>query len=204
MRTHGNNVHLIADIGGKLGHSESSRSWGSACYSASKLILIALRAAWRPGHLFAPWPVSPHSSHIMVCIRGQSFWLCPFGSSVPSTCDFAVQVGASVLWTCTRSSLAKRFCRSCCRIRCILFQYTRRLLSVRMRRTCCTRGIWSDSLARRMPRSLATSPRRALHEPWPQALPLSECPGLPRPVPSAMAEASASDMRARSPRLGLG
>ena len=36
------------------------------------------------GHLFALWPVSPHSSHIAVSIRGQSFRLWPFGSSVPS------------------------------------------------------------------------------------------------------------------------
>ena len=36
------------------------------------------------GHLFALWPVSPHFSHIVVCIRGQSFRLWPFASSVPS------------------------------------------------------------------------------------------------------------------------
>ena len=34
-------------------------------------------------HLFALWPVSPHSSHIAVSIRGQSARLWPFGSSVP-------------------------------------------------------------------------------------------------------------------------
>jgi hypothetical protein len=38
----------------------------------------------------------------------------------------------------TRSS--KRFCESCCRIRCIRFEYIR-MLSVLMLRTCCTRGI---------------------------------------------------------------
>jgi hypothetical protein len=35
------------------------------------------------GHLFALWPVLPHSSHIVVSVRGQSFRLWPFGSRVP-------------------------------------------------------------------------------------------------------------------------
>ena len=82
------------------------------------------------GQLFALWPVSPHSSHIAVSVRGQSFRLWPFGSSVPLQSVHVVQD--------TRSS--KRFCESCCRIRCIRFDCIR-LLSVLMRRTCYTRGI---------------------------------------------------------------
>ena len=37
----------------------------------------------RIGHLFALWAVSPHSSHIALSVRGPSFRLWPFGSSVP-------------------------------------------------------------------------------------------------------------------------
>jgi hypothetical protein len=37
----------------------------------------------RMGPLFALWTVSPHSSHIAVSVRGQSFRWWPFGSSVP-------------------------------------------------------------------------------------------------------------------------
>jgi len=82
------------------------------------------------GHMVALWPVSPHSSHIAVSIRGQSARLWPFGSSLPSQFVPCVQG--------TRSS--KRFCESCCRMRCILFEYIR-LLIVLMRRTCYTRNL---------------------------------------------------------------
>ena len=126
----------------------------------------------RIGHLFALWPVSPHSSHIVVCIRGHSFRLWAFGSSVPSQllhlCSGDAKLKA-LLWvvlprslhlcirdnhfgcgpsaraclgnccTCVQDTRrSKRFCGSCCRIRCM--EYIR-MLSVLMLRTCCTRGI---------------------------------------------------------------
>ena len=121
--------------------------------------------------MLALWPVSPHSSHIVVCIRGQSFRLWPFGSSVPSqlvhwcsghaklkallwvvlphSLHFSIRgqsfrlwpFGSSVPWQsvhCVQDTRrSKRFCGSCCRSRCM--EYIS-MLSVRMLRTCCTRG----------------------------------------------------------------
>jgi hypothetical protein len=48
------------------------------------------------GHLFALWPVSPHSSQIVVCIQGQKpeqlLPLCPAAGA-------ALAIGALVFWT---------------------------------------------------------------------------------------------------------
>ena len=122
--------------------------------------------------MFALWPVSPHSSHIVVCIRGQSFRLWPFGSSVPSQlphlCSGHAKLeallwdmlphslhpcirgqsfrlwpfGSSVPWQLVHCVEDTRRSKRFCGSWCRIRYMHIRMLSVQMLCTCCRFGIY--------------------------------------------------------------